>query len=882
MQDIIRQTNYNDYRNARSGLMDIENILKKLTAEEKASLVAGTNFMDTCAIERAGIASLRMSDGPHGLRVQAEGGDNGVTGSAPATAFPTAACTACGWDAENLRRIGRAIAEEARYYGVSVVLGPGANIKRNPLAGRNFEYFSEDPLLAGTLAAAEVEGIQENGVAATVKHFALNNAETYRFMGDSVADLRAIREIYLKVFEIIVKQAKPAAMMCAYNKINGEYCSQNKWLLTDVLRTEWGFDGFVMTDWGAMHDRIASLKAGLDLEMPGDTAICRKWILEGLQDGTLSEETLDRACENILRAVEQFAAAKKDDNLQATQKGGYAQTAQKESKIQAMKKGSCAQTVQKESNAQATCKGEDVEAEHNDGVAERAREKCDPKFEAHNALACEIAEDCAVLMKNDGVLPLDERESFCVVGDLFAKMRYQGAGSSMINPTKLTSPKTAFDEMGISYVFARGYAENEISPRQDLIAQAVEMSQNHETVLAFLGLTDYVESEGADREHMRLPENQLALVDALLAAGKKIIVVLFGGSPVELPFADKVSAILNLYLPGQSGGKACANLLFGHADPGGRLAETWPMSYADVPFGEDFAKSPVEVYKESIYVGYRYYLSAEKAVRFPFGFGLSYTSFEIADAHVKQENKEIAVSCTVRNTGRRRGAEVVQVYVSVPQSGVNRPLRELRAFCKVRLDAGESRRAELKIPLSELRYFDIGKNEWVMESGEYEVQICSDCEHILYSKTLTIAGEQVSGCGYGAKELGLITDEVYETMYGCRIPVQPPAKPIRLESRFSDLKATFFGRILYGAVLGVAKKQMQAAKRLPEGAERENRIKGALFLERVLDSNSLVSMSMSAGKSFPYNYAQGFMYLANGHIFKGIGCFCKAIKIKKK
>lgn len=528
--------------------MKIENILAAMTTEEKAALVSGTDFMYTNPIPRLHVPALRMSDGPHGLRVQKEAGDNGVNGSEPATAFPTAVTTASGWNPENLRKMGEAIAEECKYYGVNILLGPGANIKRNPLCGRNFEYFSEDPLLAGKLAAAEIQGVQSQGVGVSMKHFALNNSENYRFMGGSIADLRVIHELYLRVFKIAVKEAHPVSIMCAYNKINGEYCCQNKWLLTDMLRTEWGFDGLVMTDWGATHNRLKMLAAGCDLEMPGDAAICRKWILDGVKSGALSAAELDKAAGNVLRLMERTAITK---------------------------------------------------------VASADWDK-------HHALAAEIAADCAVLLKNDGLLPLNKAEKVLVIGDLFNRMRYQGAGSSMITPARLTTPRNAFDEMGISYAFCRGYEENKTEANASLVAEAVEKASQYEKILVFAGLTDYVESEGGDRENMCLPENQLALLEALVKAGKRVAVVLFGGAPVELPFADSVSAILNMYLPGQNGGTAAAWLLFGEANPGGRLAETWPMAYADVPFGDSFGKTQNEVYKESVYVGYRYYLTANK------------------------------------------------------------------------------------------------------------------------------------------------------------------------------------------------------------------------------------------------------------------------------
>ena len=803
--------------------MQIERVLSDLTLEEKAALVAGTDFMYTNPVPRLGVPSLRMSDGPHGLRVQeGKGGDNGVTGSAPATAFPTAATVACGWNEENSRKIGVLIGKEAHKYGVHVVLGPGANIKRNPTAGRNFEYFSEDPLLAGKLAAAEIQGIQSENVGVSLKHFALINAENYRFLGDSVSDERAMREIYLKVFEIAVKEANPATLMCAYNKINGTYCSENKWLLRDVLRGEWGFSGLVMTDWGAMHGRVKSLQAGLDLEMPGDTAVCRREIVEGVRSGNLSMQDLDEAVKNVLVLVDRYAKKFADD--------------------------------------------------------------CD--FDLHDKVASDVAEDCAVLLKNDGVLPLEKGKKYFVAGDLFEKMRYQGAGSSMINPARLTSPKKAFDEKGVNYTFARGYAENAVATNTALLNEALTAAKPFETALVFAGLTDYVESEGCDREHMRLPENQLALIDGLQKAGKRVVVVLFGGSPVELPFAEKVSAILNMYLPGQSGGRACARLLFGEVSPSGRLAETWPMQYADVPFYENFAKGPVEVYKESIFVGYRYYTTYNKRVRYPFGYGLSYTSFAWSEMKVKAEGEEIAVTCRVKNAGERAGAEVVQLYVSAPKSSVLKPLRELRAFRKVYLEAGEEKEVVLTFKRDELKFFDLKSHTWRMEKGEYRIELCSDAETVRLFEGIELDGEEVSPYSERVlaaytKGLENVTDEVFTEMSGKKIPTLPPQRPVRLDSRFTDLKCSFMGKILYRAVLGVADKTMKEAKKLPEGAERDNKIKGALFMRRILESNTLISMSMSAGLTFPYNFAEGFASLANGHIFKGIKCFCTKIKAPK-
>lgn len=802
----------------------MKNQASGLTDRERAALLQGTDFMYTSGVPRQSIPRLAMADGPHGLRKQIGGGDNGVSKSEPATAFPTAACVVSSWNPENAEKIGRAIGEECRYYGVHMLLGPGVNIKRNPLCGRNFEYYSEDPLLAGKFGAAFVRGVQSMGVSACLKHFALNNQENFRFVGNSVADERAIREIYLKPFETAVKEGKPGAVMSSYNRINGTFASENKWLLTDVLRDEWGFDGIVMSDWGGTHDRIAGIRAGEDLEMPGDTAVSLKKVYDALSDGSLSGDEANACVTRILAATEKFATASKTESFDR------------------------------------------------DGHAE---------------LAARVAADSAVLMKNDGTLPLDGTKPLCVIGELFEKMRYQGSGSSMISPTKVVSHKDAFDARGIKYGYARGYSAGVDPAEGEPIAEAVALAEKYDTVLLYLGLTDLAESEGGDRAHMRLPDDQLKLVNALIKTGKKIVVVLSGGSPVELPFADGVNTILNLYLPGQCGGEAGARLLFGEANPSGKLAETWYKHYADVPYGEEYSKKANEFYKESVFVGYRYAKTAKVSPAFPFGFGLSYTDFEYQNLAVTSENGIVTATLTVRNTGNRDGAEVVQLYVKNNEnSAVFKPESELRAFRKVYLKAGEETVVTLSCALSELSFWNIKTNSWTLENGEYTIEVGASSEDIRLTAPLTVAEGVTATSPYpdsvnekmkGAKP---VDNAAFADLLGTPLPDEPPVLPLTMESRFCDFRKTFMGRILYNAVCGVAKRQLKKAKKLPAGPERDNRIKGAIFLQRIFDTNCVCTLSLSAGKSMPWNIAEGFVLLGNGHLIRGIAAMCQSYKIK--
>ena len=804
--------------------MDIGKILPKLTLDEKVRLVAGANFMDTFKVERLAIPAISMSDGPHGLRKQKGESDNGITLSEPATAFPTAATVANSFDPALSEEIGKAIGEEATHYGVSVVLGPGANIKRNPLGGRNFEYFSEDPLLSGKMAAGEIRGLEERGIGACLKHFALNNSENYRFMGNSVADMRAMREIYLKSFEIAVKEGRPSSVMSSYNRINGTFASENEWLLNDILRGEWGFDGLVMTDWGAMHSRVPSLKAGLDLEMPGDTSVCRRWIKDAIEDGELDEACLDKAVTNVLKLVNEYS----------------------------LEGRSCPEA----------------------------------DFAAHHELAKDIAIASAVLMKNDGTLPLTKEslESAFAVGDMFENMRYQGAGSSMINPTRIVGPKKAFDEEKISLPYARGYGEEGEAIDKDLIKEALLCGENRQIALVFAGLDDYSESEGADRKTMGLPSNQVRLIDALLKAGKKVVLVLFGGSPIELPFFDECAAVLDMYLPGQAGGEAVLDLILGKASPSGHLGETWPLSYKDVPFGNDFGKHVNEIYRESIYVGYRYYESAGLAVRFPFGYGLTYTTFDWSGFSFEDKGDAIAFTCKVKNIGEHEASDLVQIYSSKEDQTFFRAKKELRGWCKLRLAPGEEKTALIIVKKDDLSYFDAKKGRFVLEKGKYRFSFSSDAHREVASFSIEIDGEEKCvpyerevNEEYDARRLPSLDSAVFEAMSGLKIPAEPSRKPLTLESPLSDFALTLPGKLLRAAVLSVPRKIAKKARKMEKGKEKANAEKGAVFLTRILESGSPRSMSMSAGKSMPYNVAEGFVDFANGHLMKAAKDFLRKV-----
>lgn len=780
--------------------------IQALTLKEKAALLEGVDSWHTRAVPRLHIPALRMTDGPHGVRlVRRERGGFGVSDNVPATAFPTAAALACAWNPEAAFRVGAAIAEECRALGVDILLAPGINIKRSPLCGRNFEYYAEDPLLTGSLAAAFVRGVQSRGVGCCVKHFAANSNEDFRFVGDSVVDERALREIYLRAFEQVVREAAPYAVMCAYNRLGGVLASENRWLLTDVLRGEWGFGGLVMTDWGAARDRAAGVAAGCDLDMPGGVRHARRALLRAVKRGALEEEALDRAAERVLALADRC------------------------------------------------------------GRRPEAPEPEDPA-----ALSLSVAKEGAVLLKNDGTLPLSGGERLLVVGEMFEKMRFQGAGSSLVNPREVITPLDAFRRRGVRYVYETGYRCFYTGRRPELERAALRAADEADTVLFFGGLTDFEESEGFDRPHMRLGENQTTLLEALLDAGKRVVLVLFAGSPVELPFLDRLAAVLYMVLPGMYGGEAAAALLYGDANPSGRLAESWPLCAADSGCAADFGKGPVSFYYESLYVGYRFYDKAGTRLRFPFGFGLSYTSFAYRALTVGEEDGRVIVRAVIGNTGERDGAEVVQVYVKNGPGAVFKAEKELRAFQKVWIPAGESRSVTLSFEKAALAYWHTGQSRWVLENGTYTVCLAAHAADVRLTAPLVVAdGEEVPS-PYSERVAAAYAQppgerqEAFAELAGCRPAGEPEPARLTMESPLRAYGRTRMGRLICRAVMAVTSRDYRKAQRMPDSLERDSRLKNAFFLVKMMPSNSMRSMVMSSGGRFPYSVAAAFVRLAGG------------------
>ena len=696
-------------------MQNTELLLKKLTLEEKCALLSGAETFKTRGMPEHGIPQIWLSDGPHGLRKQAGESDHlGLNPSVPATCFPTASAVANSWDAALGEEIGAALGEEAAAQEVSVVLGPGLNMKRNPLCGRSFEYFSEDPYLAGKLAAGYIRGIQSKGVAACPKHFAVNSQETRRMASDSIVDERTLREIYLTGFEIAVKEGHPRSIMSSYNLVNGTYANENKHLLMEILRGEWGFDGAVITDWGGSNDHALGVKNGSTLEMPAPGGDSVRELLAAVESGKISESDIDARLSELLPLVFDTKAA-----------------------------------------------------------LDAAPREFDAA--AHHALARRAAEESLVLLKNEGsLLPLAAGTKVAVIGDFAKNPRYQGAGSSMVNSTQVD---VLLDKLIDSELNVIGYQQGfdrHGKPDAALQKSACELATQADTVILCMGLDEIAESEGLDRSNLRLAQNQVDLLQAVAAVNPKIVVVLYSGSVVETPWLDNCQALLYAALGGQAGAGAVADALIGKVNPCGKLAETWPLAYADIPSAADFAtrRKTVE-YREGLYIGYRYFTTAEKAVRFPFGYGMSYTTFAYSDMAADEQG----VSLTVTNTGSVAGTEIVQLYIAKKNSELFRPARELKGFARVTLAPGEKQRITITLDDKAFRFWNVKANRWEIEGGEYELFVGASVEDIRLCEKISVHGtatvhpyEDVDLDCYYKGDVLSVSDADFEKLLGHPIP----------------------------------------------------------------------------------------------------------------
>ena len=690
-------------------------IITKLNLEQKCALLSGDAVFTTRGYKNAGVPSITLSDGPNGVRKQAGAADHlGLNPSVPATCFPTAATVACSWDPALGEEIGRAMGEEAAAQEVAVLLGPGLNTKRSPLCGRNFEYFSEDPYLSGKMAAAYVRGIQSKGVAACPKHFAVNSQETRRMASDSIVDERTLREIYLTGFEIAVKEGHPRSIMSSYNLVNGTYANENKHLLMEILRGEWGFDGAVITDWGGSNDHALGVKNGSTLEMPAPGGDSVRELLAAVESGKITESDIDARLSELLPLVFDTKAA-----------------------------------------------------------LDAAPREFDAA--AHHALARRAAAESLVLLKNEGsLLPLAAGSKVAVIGDFAKNPRYQGAGSSMVNSTQVD---VLLDKLIDSELNVIGYQQGfdrHGKPDAALQKSACELATQADTVILCMGLDEIAESEGLDRSNLRLAQNQVDLLQAVAAVNPKIVVVLYSGSVVETPWLDNCQALLYAALGGQAGAGAVADALTGKVNPCGKLAETWPLAYADVPSAADFAtrRKTVE-YREGLYIGYRYFTTAEKAVRFPFGYGMSYTTFAYSDMAADEQG----VSLTVTNTGSVAGTEIVQLYVAKKSSELFRPVRELKGFARVTLAPGEKQRITIMLDDKAFRFWNVKSNRWEIEGGEYELLVGASVEDIRLCEKISVHGtatvhpyeDRDLDCYYKGDVLS-VSDADFEKLLGHPIP----------------------------------------------------------------------------------------------------------------
>ncbi|MBE6636061.1 MAG: glycosyl hydrolase [Ruminococcaceae bacterium] len=780
--------------------MNIKERIAKLSLEEKAALLQGRTTWTTYAIEHADIPEIFLADGPHGLRKQVGSADHlGLNESIPSTCFPTAAAMANSWNTALAERLGEALGKEAAANRVGVLLGPGLNVKRSPLAGRNFEYFSEDPYLSGKMAAAYIRGIQKNGIAACPKHFAVNSQELRRMANDSVLDERTLREIYLTGFEIAVKEGGARSIMSSYNMVNGRYANENTHLISDILRGEWGFGGFVVTDWGADNDHTEGVMAGSNLVMPNPGMDSVLALIEDVRSGRLDEQVLNDRLYELLSVTVPVAEA--------------------------------------------------VENEPREFSAEE-----------HHALARKCAEESIVLLENDGILPLGADKKIAVIGDFAKQPRYQGAGSSQVNPIKLECLYDCLTERGLDITaYAKGFDKNSTKPDRALIDEAISVAGAADVVLLCVGLDDALESEGTDREDMELSESQKELISAVTSLNKNVILVLSGGSPFVMPSAEGYRAAIHGYLGGEAGASAMAAALVGDINPSGKLNESWPERLEDTPCYRYFpGKERTSEYREGLFVGYRFYDTVDAAVRYPFGYGMSYTSFEYSDIEVSDEG----VSFTLTNTGSMAGAEIAELYIGKESDRLSRPKKELKGFAKVYLEPGESTRASIPFDDKSFRYFDTNTGMWQTESGEYLIHIASDSRHTRLSATVKKDGvtpEYSYPTCYMTADIKLVSDSDFEALLGHPIPNGKWGGEITANDTFCQLyyAKSLSGRLIYKILTSLVNK----AKK-----------KGDPNLNIVFVYNMpLRALTKFSGGTVSRKMTEDILLILNGHFFRGVG-----------
>ena len=791
-------------------------IVAQMTLEDKVAFCSGGDRRATKAWERYGMPSITMTDGPHGLRKQNKAEETpGTVPAIPATCFPTGSATGCSWDRNLIREMGEAMAEEALQEDVSIILGPSANIKRNPLCGRNYEYLSEDPYLAGEMSRSVIEGMQSRGVGACLKHFAGNNQESLRYTCNSIIDERTLREIYLPAFENAVKGARPATVMCAYNLVNGVYCSDHAVLLREILRDEWGFRGVIVSDWGAVNDRVEAFKAGLDLEMPYSGGFFDSAVIEAIKSGSLPVERLDESVDRLLELA--FAGTR-------NKRANY----------------------------------------HYD-------------VEAHHRLAQAIAASSAVLLKNeDRILPIPREKRVALIGSLAKEPRIQGAGSSLVTPTILSSAVDGFGAQQLRYTYYPGYDLRDAT-NWPLVLEAEAGARECDVAVIFAGLPAAYEGEGFDRETMGLPQCQNDLISRVAAANPNTVVVVTAGAPVEMPWLPRIKAVLGMYPSGQAGGLAVAQVLTGALNPSGKLAETWPLLYEDVPSAGFYVRGGKQAqYREAIYVGYRYYDKAAKPVAFPFGHGLSYTTFEYSDLKLSraeiQDTDELTVSVTIKNSGGTDGAEVVQLYVSDLRQTVFRPEKELKGFDKVFLRAGEGKQLVFHLDFRAFAVYSPTAKAWIMPEGEYAISVAASSRDIRLQQQLTVHGRKVGHASQPAwytDPTGRVTKADFEQLLGTRIePVEKPGRGgYNLSSSLRDMEESLVIRL----VLWIVRKAI--AKRFDGVADYGNpNFRMTMDAAATMPMKALVLMSPDA---MPLHVAEGLVEMANGHVFKALRSLLK-------